>query len=194
MALDFCSHSLQKERGFIFRTTRRGWVHYGVVWIKMSFTLQRAVQKRNISPRVLQNPVRQAQFSETNFPASLNLVCKSKRIILVRPLKSKQELHTQLLWINSNAYGVSFWADRKRPLQKNIDEDIGRGPQFLWDFLPPSRTVDTCIQQATSGPLHETAITATFSSNVFNVFFPWSCFVTDICSFLQNWYGCFANF
>lgn len=64
---------------FIFRTTRRGWVHCGAERIKMSFTLQREFQKRNISPGVLQNNVRQAQLSETQLPASLNSICKSQR-------------------------------------------------------------------------------------------------------------------
>lgn len=65
----------------------------------MSFTLQREVQKRNIAPGVLQNAVRQAQLSETQLPASLNSMCKSQRIVLVRALKSKQELHAQPFWI-----------------------------------------------------------------------------------------------
>lgn len=86
------------------------------------------------------------------------------------------------------------WQEGALALQKNSDEDIDREPQFLWDFLPPSCPVDPCIQQAASEPLQVAATTATFSTNVFNAFFPWSCFMTDVFSFLQNWYRCFADF
>lgn len=99
------------------------------------------MQKRNISAGILQNPMglRQAQLSETQLPASLNFAWKSKTIISVKTIKMQHRsyIHSPCGSIQMSMEWVSTAElDRKRPLQKNIEEDMGRVPVPLG--LPPT--------------------------------------------------------
>lgn len=95
-----------------------------------------------------------------------------------------------LSWQEEALAEEHWWGHRQRPpVPLGLPPTfLHCGPVLVWE------EVSLKPRQDTGGPPHVAATTATFSTNVFTVFFPCSCFMTDVCSFLQNWYRCFAGF
>lgn len=110
------------------------------------------MQKRNISAGILQNPMglRQAQLSETA-PYLLELHVKIQDNHLSKNYKMQHGnyIHSPCgsIQMSTECVSTSEFV-RKKPLQKNLEEDIGRVP------IPLSCRVETCIQQFISGSLH----------------------------------------